>query len=77
MSCSNVRLLDLCLDVNVLSSRGSLVGILPRLRVGGFGVRIPAEVRDFSLSQMVGTGSGGLPALLGFLPVDKAVGASS
>jgi len=24
---------------------------------------------------MVGTGSGGLPALLGFLPVDKAVGA--
>lgn len=62
MSCSNFRLLEVCLDINVLSSRDSLVGILTRLRVGGFGVRIPAEVRYFSLYEMVRTGSGGLPA---------------
>ena len=33
-----------------------------RLRAGGFGVRIPAGVRDFSLLQIVQTGSGPHPA---------------
>jgi hypothetical protein len=58
-------------------SRDSSAGIVTRLRVGRSGVRIPAEVRDFSLIQNLQTVMGPtqprIQWVLGFLLEDGAV----
>ena len=43
---------------NVVGSRGSLVGIVTRLRAGRFGVRIPGSDNRFSSSAILQTDSG-------------------
>jgi hypothetical protein len=48
--------------VIVVVSRDSVVGIAARLRAGRYGVRIPAEAKDFSILRIGHNGSGADPA---------------